>query len=251
MIALAVLGAPFAPAAPDLGLGDNESLTYHVSWAILPGVGSITVNARNATDPTGQPLLRVVTHTATRGLAWLILPFEAEAESLFDRKDDRLVWFGESSTTRARHRAHTVTFDYRRGRAAYVDGDEPAKTRAFPMPPGYPMDLITCLLHARTWNLRPGGARDALVLFEDEFYPVTVHATAYEDITTPLGNFHTLVLEPRMDKSPPKGMFKRGSTVRIWIAQDARRLPVRFQVHFTFGESVATLSGYRPPAAPK
>ena len=65
----------------------------------------------------------------------------------------------------------------------------------------------------------------------------------YEDLETSFGRFHTLVLEPRMDKTPPKGMFKRGSSVRVWISQDERHLPVRFEVEFKMGTGVATLVG--------
>ena len=64
-------------------------------------------------------------------------------------------------------------------------------------------------------------------------------------------DFITLVLEPRMEKTPPKGMFKNGSTVRVWISQDERRLPVKFEVEFKIGTGVATLARYdAPPAAP-
>ena len=46
-----------------------------------------------------------------------------------------------------------------------------------------------------------------------------------ENVRTPLGKFKALVLEPRMEKTPPKGMFKKGSTVHVWIAlEDTRRL---------------------------
>jgi hypothetical protein len=248
-LGLAALAIAPAPAKPDLGLGDNESLVYHVSWAILPGVGAIRVDAKATSDPTGRPFLRVTTQTATRGLARILLPFDGEAESLFDRAKERLVWMGESTTMRDQHKAHTVTFDYRRGQATYVDGADPAHPRILAMPPGYPTDLITCLLYARTWNLRPGQARDALVLFEDEFYQLTIHAIGYESIVTPLGEFNTLILEPRMEKTPPLGMFRRGSTVRVWIAQDPRRLPVRFRVQFKFGTGVAMLAEYHPPTA--
>jgi hypothetical protein len=51
-----------------------------------------------------------------------------------------------------------------------------------------------------------------------------------------MGFFKTVVLVPRMEKTPPIGMFKRGSTVRVWIeTDDDRRLPVRFEVGFKFG----------------
>jgi hypothetical protein len=43
-------------------------------------------------------------------------------------------------------------------------------------------------------------------------------------------------------------MFRRGSTVRVWIeTDDDRRLPVRFEVGFRFGTGTASLIEYQPP----
>jgi hypothetical protein len=240
---------PAAQAASHLALGDNEQLTYHVSWVVLPGVGSIEISAHAAVDPaTGAPCLRVDTSTATVGLAHLLLPFEARSESLFDSVSGRLLSLDEHSVTRTKTNNHRVQFDYAAGAAWYTTPLVSAPRRRLTLPAGFPTDLITSLLTARTWNLRPGQTHDALVLFNDDFYQLTIHAIAYEEIGTPLGTFRTLELEPRMDKTPPKGMFRRGSRARVWITQDARHLPVRFEVEFKFGTGIATLVSYTPPA---
>jgi hypothetical protein len=42
-------------------------------------------------------------------------------------------------------------------------------------------------------------------------------------------------------------MFRRGSTVRVWIAQDAHHLPVKFEVEFKIGTGTAMLESYQPP----
>jgi hypothetical protein len=118
------------------------------------------------------------------------------------------------------------------------------------MPAGDPSDLIMGLLQTRTWNLALGEKQDALVLFTNDFYELTIYHTRQEEVRTPLGTFQTKVLEPRMEKSAPKGMFKRGSTVRVWISDDERRLPVRFEVEFKIGTGTATLVGYEGPGAP-
>jgi hypothetical protein len=109
------------------------------------------------------------------------------------------------------------------------------------------MDLITCLMQSRSWNMKPGDQRDVLVMFEEEPYELTFHALGYENVHTSLGEFNALVIEPRMEKTAPKGMFKRGSNVRVWISQDERRLPVKFEVEFKFGVGVSTLTRYVAP----
>lgn len=236
------------PAAPALPLQDGERLTYRVSWAIVPGAGEIRIAARQ--DAATNRLI-VTTNTATRRLAKMLLPFEAEANSVFDLETGRLLSLHESNVTKNKRSEHTVTFDYASRMATYKGGSPTDQPRQLSIPPGDPTDLMMGLLQTRTWDLKPGQKRDALVLFDDDFYELTIHMARYEDVETPAGKFRTMVLEPRMDKTPPKGMFRRGSSVRIWIAQDAHRLPVKFEVEFKIGTGTATLESYQEPPTPR
>ena len=247
---LFLLGALFPSARSfALPLQDGEQLSYRVSWAIVPGAGEINISAQ---IPASSPdRLVVASSTATRRLAKLLLPFEARAESTFDLKTGRLLTLHEKSNTRGKPAEHTVGFDYTKREATYDKHTPNEAPRALPIPAGDPVDLIMALLQTRTWNLKPGEKQDALVLFDDDFYELTIHATRYEQVRTPVGTFNSLVLEPRMDRAAPKGMFKRGSTVRVWIAQDDHRLPVQFEVEFKIGTGTATLNTYRPPTSPK
>lgn len=243
LLLLASLSAVSGAAA--LPLQHGEQLEYRVSWAIVPGAGEIKISAENSPTAPGQ--LVVTSTTATRRLAKFLLPFEARAHSTFALDTGRLRSLHEKANTRGKQTEHTVTFDYTTREAMYVKLLPKEEPRILPIPPGEPVDLIMALLQTRTWDLKPGEKRDALVLFDDDFYELTLHATHYEEVRTPVGTFNTLVLEPRMEKTAPKGMFKRGSTVRVWIAQDDHRLPVKFEVEFKIGTGTATLVSYKPP----
>lgn len=248
-LSLLLLGAGLRLPAATLPLQDGEKLTYRVSWAIVPGAGEIKIAAKQ--DNSGpDPTLTVTTTTATRGLARMLLRFDAEARSVFDLKTGKLVSLREVNTQKGERSEHNVTFDHQGRVARYTRTEPPEAARELPIPAGDPTDLMMGLLQTRSWDLKPGEKRDALVLFDDDFYELTIHMARYEDVTTPLGRFRTVVLEPRMDKTPPKGMFKRGSSVRVWIAQDNHRLPVKFEVAFKIGTGTATLEAYEPPANP-
>ncbi|MSU47777.1 MAG: DUF3108 domain-containing protein [Opitutus sp.] len=241
---------PGFAAAPTPPMHDGERLTYRVSWAIVAGAGEIKLAARQITSAEGTRLV-VTQSTTTRRLAKMLLPFEAEAASTFDVKTGRLLTLHEKSSTRSKKAEHTVSFNYDSRIATYLSAKAPNEPRPLPIPAGDPTDLMMGLLQTRTWDLKPGEKRDALVLFDDDFYELTIHMLRYEDVRTPLGMFRTIVLEPRMDKTAPQGMFKRGSTVRIWIAQDRHRLPVKFEVEFKIGTGTATIESYEPsPSAP-
>ncbi len=228
-------------------LRNGEAMTFRVSWGLFFHAGEIRIAADTATAKDGSPQLRVTTTTETKGLARALYTFNARADAHFDPKTGRLLTYGEMTKTQNRETKNFVTFDYAKASANYVSTTNPDKNATIALPPGDPFDLIMSLVQTRTWNLKPGEQRDALVLFDNEFYELTLHALNYEEVRTPLGTFNTLVLEPRMEKTPPKGMFKRGSTVRVWISQDERKLPVKFQVDFKFGAGVATLANYQPP----
>lgn len=249
LAALSLVSA--AGFAQEIALRPGENLTYRVSWGIFPGAGEIKITTSGETND-GVPHTVVTTTTATRGLAKRLFPFTARAESIFNANTGRLEVHTEASASGRKKTNLAIEFDYDEMVARYSDFLNSANNRLVPVPPpGYPADLITSLVNTRTWDLKPGEKRDTDVVFEKDIYQLTVYATGYETVQTPLGTFQTLVLEPRMEKTPPKGMFRRGSRVHVWIAQDdPRRLPVKFEVEFKFGAGVATLVEYTPPGTP-
>ncbi len=243
---LALLLGAGLRSAP-LPLQDGEQLRYRVSWAIVPGAGEIKIDAQHS--PANPEHLIVTSSTGTRAFAKMLLSFSARSESTFDLKTGRLLSMHEKAMTRNKPSEHTVTFDYAQREATLTRIVPVQPARPLPIPDGNPADLILGLLQTRTWSLQPGEKQDSLVLFDDDFYELTIHAIRFEEVRTPLGTYNALLLEPRMEKTPPKGMFKRGSRVRVWIAQNEHRLPVRFEVEFKIGTGTATLEAYRPPTA--
>jgi len=248
VLLIAGLAAPMATAAPALRPG--EELTFDVSWLILDA-GQIRIAAREGEPENGSPRLLIETTTRTTGLTKLFFPFTAKAESVYDTRSGRLLRINETSSQRRKDTKQSISFDYANSVAKYVNDIEPQKNADIPMPQGDPIDLILALVQTRAWDdMKPGDARDTLVIFDDEFYELTIHALDYENLRTPLGNFRTLVLEPKMEKTEPKGMFKRGSTVKVWISQDEQHLPVKFAVDMNVvGDGIATLVRHVEPPA--
>jgi hypothetical protein len=236
------------PAVPHIGLRNGESLTYSVRWGFLPSVGRIKIVA-DELGSGSDAVLRVTTTTWTWGLARGLFPFDGRGESVYLANSGLLISSDEWSTYRNKVVKNSMAFNYGKMTAEFTDEIRPERSHTLAIPDGNPSDLILALIKTRFWDLAPGQQRDTLVFFEDQFYPLTIRAEPEpEVIFTALGFFKTIVLVPRMEKTPPIGMFKRGSTVKVWIeTDDARRLPVRLQVGFRFGTGTATLIEYQPP----
>jgi|UniRef100_UPI00404A1C44 hypothetical protein len=244
-IYVAAMSGPLT--ASPLPLSDGEQMTFRVGWGIFVGAGEIIIDAKKESGME-KPRLRITTTTQTRGFLKNFFPFTARSEAHYDMESGLLLHSEETSTSKRKDTNISLIFDYSNKSAQYDNIIEPERSQELFVPEGNPMDLITSLVHTRTWNLKPGEKKNALVVFGDDFYELTIYAERYETLNTPMGKFETLVLVPRMEKTEPKGMFKRGSTVRVWISQDERQLPIRFEVEFKFGAGVATLMKYKPPA---
>jgi hypothetical protein len=51
-----------------------------------------------------------------------------------------------------------------------------------------------------------------------------------------------------MEKDP-KGLFKKGGEIKVWISQDASSLPVKMQLKLNFGSATLLLSDYKADVA--
>ena len=243
--------ALIAPAARAdiIALGDGESMKFRVGWGIFSSAGEITVRAQTETIE-GLPNTRVVTSLATKGVVRSLYKLEANGDCLFDAGDGRLLAITTKSTSGKKRTHAMAVFNYGDGTLRYDDFLRPAKCATLPIPKNEAMDLITSLVQTRAWDMKPGDTRPITAIFEDDFYDLVVTATGYEEVKTAWGKVNTLILEPALAPgAPPQGMFKKGAKVRVWVSQDARRLPVKFQLSLKYGTGTAQLVDYTPPTA--
>ena len=236
-------------AEPFTAFGDGERLVYKVSWGIL-GAGEIVISAKAETSPDGKPLMRITNTVASKGLVRSMYRFDNRAEVLIERETSRMLWVSEKGMERSRPTESRTDFDYAANLAHFKDAYRPNRDRDIPLTPeALPMDLLSALVQTRSWNIKVGDARELLVHFTRDIYPVTIRAEGVEEVDTSLGEFKALMLCPRMEKEPPRGVFKRGGEIKVWIAQSGARLPVKMQLKLGFGTATLTLVSHTPPPA--
>ncbi|MFZ5494171.1 MAG: DUF3108 domain-containing protein [Verrucomicrobiota bacterium] len=234
-----------ALAAPFVAIRDGERFTYKVAFAIFSHAGDIEIaGARPAGD---GDRIAITVDTRSRGIVRGLYEFDSKAVADIELSSGRLLRVTENGADPKRPIDNEFVVDYGKRIAAFTDRVRPERSHQLPLPEGGdPLDLISTLVQTRDWNLKPGEKRDVVVQFARDFYPIAIHAEGYEEVRTPLGRYRTLVLVPRMEQNP-KGLFKRGGEIKVWIAQDGSRLPVKMQLKLRFGSATLSLSEYRPP----
>lgn len=242
---LSLLLPGFAIAAPFVAVRDGESLTYKVSFAVFSHAGDIEISGAHAKEISDR--IAVTVDTRSRGFVRGLYEFDNKAVADIELSSGRLLRVIESGADPKRPIDSEFSIDYAKRTASFTDRVRTERSSQLILPEGGdPIDLISALVQTRDWNLKPGEKRDLVVQFGRDFYPISIQAEGYEEVRTPLGKYRALVLVPKMEKNP-KGLFKRGGEVKVWIAQDGSRLPVKMQLKLNFGAATLLLSKYQPP----
>jgi hypothetical protein len=249
LLILAVIAPIVGRGAPFTAYADGETFTYRVGWGIFTRAGEIVVSARREPQPNGTTAFHITTETATKGFIRGFYSYTNRAEALVDVASGHLLVIREKGSDGRRNTDSEATFDYGRRTGQYDDRAHPDRNHPFDLPPGEPQDLMTCLISTRTWNLKPGEKRDAVVYFGRDIYAITMVAEDYETVSTPMGRFRTLRMVPRMEKNP-KGLFARGGDIKVWVSTGDGRLPVKMQLQLNFGSAILSLARYSAGPAP-
>lgn len=239
---------PVIHAQTSSALSPGESYTYRVSWGPFIGAGEISLAADTETKD-GLERLRITTRTRSRGVIRALFPFDGSGDSFFDPRDGRLLEANATTQARSDKTDASILFDYRTAKAVYTDHLKPKRNTTLAVPEGQFSDFFTTLIQARQWNLSLGQSREVYVLFDDDFYHLKITAERFEKISTASGRRSALLLMPRM-VGKPKGMFRKGGEVRVWIADDATHLPLRFEVKLQVGTVVALLTEHTDAQSP-
>jgi hypothetical protein len=244
LLALLLFVPALLGAAPFTAFRDGETFTYKVGFAIFSKAGEITIAARADTAPGANAMI-VSTDTASRGFVRGVYAFDNHAEVRIDKASGRLLSVRETGADPKRASDTETLFDYDKRIAHHVDRVRTERTTDIPIPEGNPLDLISALVQTRDWDMKPGDRRPIVVHFGRDLYELVIVAEGYEEVRTPLGKYRALILVPKMEKDP-KGLFKRGGEIKVWIAQDGSRLPVKMQLVLKYGTASLLLTDYQP-----
>jgi hypothetical protein len=238
LLTLALLqdGQPVAPTPYPFAVG--ETLTYSAKLGLLT---------------LGSGTLEVAALDSIRGAEAFRFKFRLRGKTVFYSLDDVLQsWVG------------TADFNSRRFVQDFVENDKPThrffeiypdsgffrergRAQNQPSPPN-PLDDTAFFYFVRITPLEVGKKYVYHRYFRKEKNPVSIEVLKREKMELPGGKeVDCLVLHPVIDT---KGMFSKRSDTRIWLTDDARRLPVQIRSKFPFGTITLRLKDMVLPPMP-
>jgi hypothetical protein len=181
-----------------------------------------------------------------RGVESFRLRFRLQGKTMFYSLDDVLEsWLGSADLTSRRfvqdfmenNRATKRHYEIYPDSGFYREQGKDTTARATPP---QPLDDAAFFYFVRVTPLEVGKTYKFDRYFRKDKNPVTIEVLKREKMELPDGaKVQCLVLHPVIDT---KGLFSKRSETRIWLTDDAKRLPVQIRTKFPFGTITLRLS---------
>jgi hypothetical protein len=224
LLTLAVLqGGAADPPAPRYPWGVGERLTYSAKLGMI-SLGSGTLEVAGIDTVRGTEVFKFRFRLQGKTIVYSLDDVLESFVGTEDMVSRRFVQdFVENGKPIKRH--YEIFPDSGYFREEGKPGTQPAPADA--------LDDAAFFYFVRVTELQVGKKYTFDRYFRKEKNPVTIEVIKREKMELPDGrDVDCLVLHPVIDT---KGMFSKRSDTRIWLTDDARRLPVQIRSKFPFG----------------
>jgi len=216
-------GSPPEPRAPRYPWAVGETLTYSAKLGLL-SLGSGTLEVARIDTVRGTESFRFRFRLQGKTFIYSLDDVLESYVGTHDLVSRRFVQdFTEND--KPKHRRYEIFPDS----GFFLEQGHPERKPT----PAEPLDDAAFFFFVRVTPLEVGKKYVYDRYFRKEKNPVTIEVTKRERLELPDGStVDCLVLHPVIDT---KGMFSKRSDTRIWLTDDARRLPVQIRSKFPFG----------------
>jgi hypothetical protein len=232
------LAAPQAPDRP-IPFHSGEVLTYDISWANTLSAGTATFSVKGTRPVEGNRTAYDIVAEARPGfIIGTLYTIYYKLESSIDSKTALPVQATMYSEEGSRKRTRTTKFvgpttiEYEYKAATTSRTTKTVEKQTY--------DPLSLFYAVRTMPLTTGQTLTIPVTEGGYNYRIRVQVGGYEQISTGAGKFRALRLTPSIVDEKGKAVTDRKLT--LWISDDARHLPVRFQSVLLVGSFVLDLS---------
>lgn len=166
---------------------------------------------------------------------------------LYEVNDRYNTWVDEKGLFPWRYEQHIKEGGYRRDNFAIFDQENnlAMTNRDTTEVPDYVHDIVSALYYVRALDLK--GVKDDSVIVVDQFYEDSTYTLGIkihrrEKIEVEAGEFRTILIEPLVVEG---GLFKSEGSIKIWITDDDKKIPVKVGTKILIGFVGAELTGYK------
>ena len=224
------------PVFPVVPFGPGEKLTFSVQYGFVKA-GDAVLGVSDIVEYDGRQCYLISSKAVSNKMFSLFFRVEDRAMSYLDVERLVPLRFEKHLQEGDYHKDQIVEFDHDRGIAIYDGSDEK------PIDPGA-QDILSTLFLVRGMGLEVGGSVYVNNHADGKNYPLEVKVLKRETISTPVGRFKCLKVEPVLRAS---GIFQHKGTLTVWLTDDERKLPVLMRSKVAIGAISAIITKIELP----
>jgi hypothetical protein len=210
--------------APAQAFGARESLKFSVQYGIIHA-GNAWLEIPEVRQYRGHEVYLLRARAESNAFFSRFYKVRERIESYWDRRGLYSRRYVEDRREGKFRQQCDIVFDPIRNEAVYSDG------RTFPVPARV-QDALSAFYYFRTQALPVGGSIVFHYHASRKSQPLQVKVLGRERITTPLGSFNCIGIEPILKAG---GIFKNSGRLVIWVTDDERRMPVLMKSKVAIG----------------
>lgn len=238
-LATATVAAPTAQADAPVPFKPGEALTYDVSWTTFLTAGQATLSVKERRPAGATARYHLVAEGRPASALQRLYPLYYKAESLLDTRTLRPAMATLYSDENGRKR-HKVSTFHGNGRVDYEIRTSTSATSTITVP-ATAQDPLGAIYVLRALPLTPGMKPIAIPVTDSgKAYTLRVTVGGRETVRTGIGTVPALKLT--LAVTATSDPTAKPSAYTLWISDDARRLPVKFQAGLKVGSVLLTLA---------
>ncbi|NLB34698.1 MAG: DUF3108 domain-containing protein [Elusimicrobia bacterium] len=211
--------------------GVGEKLTFAIKWGFITG-GYAHLEIAEEIELAGRDTYRIVSQARSAAFFDPFYKVRDTIESYMDSADLHTVRYEQDINEGSYSKNSVIIYDHDKGYAYEND-------YRFEVP-RHVQDVLSSLYYLRTKELEPGKTYEFDVGTGKENWPLVVKIKGRERIKVSAGKFDTILVEPEIREE--EGIFKQAKgTLRIWLTDDERKMPVLMKSKIPIGHISAVL----------
>ncbi len=208
----------------------GEELVYRVTALRVLSAGTASFRVEEAGEGKGAGFYRLGASITSSAPFSFFYRVRNSMESIVDAGTLLPARFEKNRREAAFRRHVAIEFDRKKNLAVPED-----KSGSFSVPPGI-HDYLSAFYHMRALDYVPGESIVFTATGGRKTYDVEIEALRKETISYRGRDVGTIVVRPSAGDFEPGGLVEKDSPEMIvWITDDERRLPLRFELDVSFG----------------
>ncbi|MCC5788725.1 MAG: DUF3108 domain-containing protein [Opitutales bacterium] len=238
-----------SPAKESTPFEPGEELTFNLRWGLFDvGTAVLTVNPMAEID--GEEVWHFTMTIRTNSFADNFYRVRDRVDGYLTKDFQRSLLYLRKQEG-SHKRDVRVEFDWEKNQVTYINEGEAREPLDLE---DYSFDPLSVFFKFRTLDLTPGSSMELPVTDGRRFVDGVGTVEAGQTIRVPAGEFETVLALPDMRDVGAAFDQAEGATLRIWLSDDERRLPVRLSSRVVVGsfhaELVDILGEELPPPPP-